>query len=68
VRVELLDADGKRVRGFNYDDALPFKGDTLRHSVRWKSGGLSGLPEQQCILRIHIKNATAYALTITSRP
>jgi hypothetical protein len=68
LRVELLDADGKRVRGFSYDDALPIKGDSLRHSARWESGGLSGLPEQQYMLRIHLKNTTVDALTITNRP
>jgi hypothetical protein len=68
LRVELLDANGKRVRDFSYDDALPITGDSLRHSVRWKSAGLSGLPEQQYMLRIHLKNATVYALTITNRP
>lgn len=62
IRVELLDADGKRIRGYSYDDALPIRGDSLRHPVRWKSGGLSGLPEQRYILRIHLNNATVYAL------
>ena len=65
IRVELLDGDGKRVRGFSFDDAIPIKGDSLKHAVRWKSGVLSGLPKQQYMLRVHLKNATVYAITVT---
>ena len=64
IRVEILDADGKRVRGFSYDEAVPIKGDSLKHAARWKSGGLSRLPEQQYMLRLHLKNATVYAITV----
>ncbi len=67
IRVEILDADGKRVRGFSYDDAVPIKGDSLKHPVGWKSGGMSGLPERQYMLRVHLNNATVYAVTITDR-
>lgn len=64
IRVEILDVDGKRVRGFSYDDAVPIKGDSLKHPVRWNQRGLSSLPQQQYMLRIHLKNATVYALNI----
>jgi hypothetical protein len=36
----------------------------LKHAVQWKSGGLSSLPEQQYLLRIHLKNVTVYAITV----
>jgi hypothetical protein len=64
IRVEVLDGDGKRVQGFSYDEAVPIKGNSLKHAVQWKSGGLSGLPEQQYLLRILLKNATVYAITV----
>ena len=64
IRVEVLDGDGKRVQGFSYDEAVPIKGNSLKHAVQWKSGGLSSLPEQQYLLRIHLKNATVYAITV----
>jgi hypothetical protein len=64
IRVEVLDGDGKRVRGFSYDEAIPIQGNSLKHAVQWKSGGLSGLPEQQYLLRIHLKNVTVYAITV----
>ena len=65
IRVEVLDGDGKRVRGFSDAEAVLIKGDSLKHAVRWGSGGLSRLPEQRYILRIHLKNATVYAMTVT---
>ena len=61
IRVELLDADGKRVRGYSYDDAEPIKGDSLRHPVRWKG---KALPTGEYLVRFHLENATVYALTI----
>jgi hypothetical protein len=64
IRVEVLDGDGKRVRGFSYDESIPIKGNSLKHAVQWKSGGLSGLPERSYLLRIHLKNATVYAITV----
>lgn len=64
IRVEILDDDGKRVRGFSDDEAVPIKGNSLNHVVRWLSGGLSGLSEGPYMLRIHLKNATVYAITI----
>ena len=67
IRVELLAGDGKRIRGFSFDDAVPIKGDSLKHAVRWKSGGFPGLPKQEYMLRVHLKNATVYAVTVTGR-
>ena len=64
VRAEILDAEGKRVRGFSYDDAIPITGDSLRHPVRWKSKSSAQLPPQPCLLRLHLTNATVYALTL----
>jgi hypothetical protein len=65
IRVEILDADGKRVHGFSDDQAIPITGDSLKHAVNWKSG-LSSLPEQPYMLRLHLKNATVFAITVTA--
>ncbi|HZM05724.1 MAG TPA: hypothetical protein VFC44_22215 [Candidatus Saccharimonadales bacterium] len=64
IRVEILGNDGKRVRDFSEDDAVPIHGDSLTHAVQWKSGGLSGLPAENYILRVHLTNATLYAVTV----
>ena len=36
ILVELLDANGHRLRGFTKDDAVKITGDSLAHAVRWK--------------------------------
>jgi len=64
VRAELLNADGKRVHGFSADEALPVTGDSLRHSLRWQKRQLADLPPGEYLLRLHLNNATAYALRI----
>ena len=63
VAVELLNEDGYRVRGFSKDDAVPLVGDSLRHKVAWKASDLSQLPPGRYMLRVHLNNATLYAVT-----
>ncbi|HUT23837.1 MAG TPA: hypothetical protein VM492_05800, partial [Sumerlaeia bacterium] len=63
VRVEVLNEDGYRVRGFSKDDAVPLKEDGLDLPVRWKDRGLSDLRGGRCMLRIHLENATIYAIS-----
>jgi hypothetical protein len=36
VRVEVLEVNGKPLDGFTAADCQPFRGDELRHAVRWK--------------------------------
>ncbi len=62
IRVELLDAEGKRVRGFSKEDALVIRGDSLHHPVRWHSP--AGFPAGEHMLRLHLESATVYALTL----
>ena len=64
VRVEILDGQGRRVRGFSREDAMAVTGDSLRHSLRWQARSLTNLPPGSYMLRLHLHNATAYALTI----
>jgi len=62
VRLEVLNEDGYRVRGFSKDDAVPLQGDSLRHPVAWKDRDLSKLPPGRYILRLHLKNAEVFAM------
>jgi hypothetical protein len=62
VRVEMLNEKGYRVRGFSKDDATPLKGDGLRQKVAWKGKKLSDLPAGNYQLRVHLDNATLYAI------
>jgi hypothetical protein len=65
VRVELLDEDGKRLRGFTADDAVPITGDSLRHRVMWKN--TQRLPAQRCLIRVHLEKATLYGVTLKGK-
>ena len=62
VRVELLDDEGHRVRGFAKDDADPVRGDAVRHRVRWRERGLSELAPGKYRLRIHLEAAELFAV------
>jgi len=64
VRVEILTDKGYRIRGYTKQDATPLKGDELRHQVAWKQGQLKALPAGKYVLRIHLDNATLYAIDI----
>ena len=63
IRVELLNSRGRRIRRFSGDDCIPIKGDSLMHNVAWKGVSLGDLPRGQYIIRIHLYNATVYAIT-----
>lgn len=66
VRVELLDEHGYSFPGFTKADAVPITGDGLRHKVTWKKAGLTQLPAGIVMIRIHLDNAEAFALTLHS--
>ena len=38
VAAELLDSDGKVLPGFSRDDCARFRGDSIRHVLKWKAG------------------------------
>jgi hypothetical protein len=63
VRVELLNEDGYRVRGFSRDDAIALRGDSLRHKVAWQERGIEQLPAGRYLLRFHLENATVFAVS-----
>ncbi len=63
IAVEVLDASGRRVRGFAREDATPITGDSLAHDVAWGGKRISDLPPGDCHLRLHLRNADVFALT-----
>jgi len=65
VRAELLDSKGRRVRRFSADDCLPIRGDSLAHAVEWRSSSLTDLLPGRYMIRLHLDNATVYALSFT---
>ena len=64
VRVEILTPEGKRVRGFTADDAVPLEGDDLRHLVQWRERRLEQLPTGEYLIRIHLRNAEVFAVLL----
>ena len=68
IRVEVLDISGRRIRGWSAEDAVEVKGDCLAHRIQWRNMGVEELKGSHMI-RIHLNNATAYAITLSpSRP
>ena len=65
IRVEVLNRQGYRVRGFSKEDAEPIKGDSLGHRVRWINRTVSDLEDGFYRLRLHLDQATVFALTLT---
>ena len=64
VRLEVLNDDGYRLRGFTKDDAIPMKTDDLAHEARWKDRRLSDLPPGRFMLRVHLDQAELFAITL----
>ncbi len=62
IRVELLNEEGYRVRGFSREDAIPVAGDSLRHRVAWRERGIGELTPGRYMLRLHLENATVFAV------
>jgi hypothetical protein len=60
--VEILDASGRRVPGFLREDAVEITGDALRHEVRWQEHDVGNLPDGEYMLRLHLDNATVFAI------
>jgi hypothetical protein len=64
IRLELLDASGYRVMGFTSDTAKPLHGNGLVQEVRWKNHSLRTISPGDYHIRIHLKEATLYGLTL----
>ena len=63
VRVELLNADGSEIPGFNADDCDPIYGDSLDRRVTWKSNAdLSAFAGKPIVLRFYLVEADIYSL------
>jgi hypothetical protein len=63
VRVEVLNENGYLVRGFSEEEGIPIRGDSLKHLARWKNHTIEELPDGRYMLRLHLENAIAYAIT-----
>jgi len=63
VQVELLDADGTPVAGYDLASATSLSGDEIEQTVTWKThANVSGRKGQPTKLRFRLKNADVYSL------
>ncbi len=64
LRVRLLDASGKPLGGFDFDDCRPMQGDSLAHKVNWK-GNLATLTDKPIQIEFLLRNARLFAFDLT---
>jgi len=64
IRVEILNEDGYRMRGFSKDDAEPITNDGLKNLAKWKSGSIESLPLGRYSIRLHLDNAEVFAVSL----
>jgi hypothetical protein len=66
VRVRVCDHGRKTIEGFGHEDCEPFHGDSVRHVVRWKAGGMNRLAGQIVRLELKFQNADLFAFLASS--
>jgi hypothetical protein len=67
VIVELLDEAERPIDGFTYEQAIPLRGDNLRHQARWiGESNLAAYQGHPIRLRFHLNNASLYAFRFQS--
>lgn len=64
VWCELLDEDGFRVPGFDKENAVPLKKDSVRQRLSWKEKKLAELPQGRYHIRLHLQKASVFAITL----
>jgi len=62
VVAEILDRNNQVVRGFSREDCMPFRGDSVRHVLKWKAGAFPGGKEgEEKKLRFFLKDTELYS-------
>jgi hypothetical protein len=64
LRVRLLDAAGKPITGFDSDDCLPVRGDSLAHPIKWKEL-LSTLGKRAICVEFLMRDAQLYGFEMS---
>jgi len=63
LRIEILDATGRPIPGYQERECTPIRSDSVRHRVGWQSRDRLPVGEPIC-LRFHMKNARLFSYTI----
>ena len=62
VAAELLDRNNNVIPGFSREDCIPFKGDSIRHDLTWKTNAFpADLVDADKKIRFFLKNADLYS-------
>ena len=64
IRLRILDKEGKPIRGFNWSDCLPIKGDSVVHEVKFKKRKLSELSGQELYMEFSLCKAQLYGFDL----
>ena len=62
ARVRITDEDMKSLEGFDYEDCIPFTGDTLSWTPQWKNAKLDDLKGKHFIVEVKFFNGLIYAI------
>jgi len=61
VKVAVTDLHRKLYDGFTYDDSVPFNGDAVRHTMKWKNAQMDTLEGKLVRLEFALKHADLFA-------
>ncbi|TVY08040.1 hypothetical protein [Paenibacillus cremeus] len=63
VKVEICDTEGRALKGFSFDDHIPFTGDSTAARVEWKGNpDISSFTHQVIRLKLRASNAKVYSI------
>ncbi len=63
LKVRVVDAKGKALKGFDWPDCAPIRGDSVAHPIKWRSG--KNLPTfQQVSLEFSIRDGELYGFDL----
>ena len=63
MRGQILDEKGKPIKGFRYQDSIPFSGDEIEYKPQWKGGrSLDELLGKRVYIEIEITEGELYAI------
>jgi hypothetical protein len=65
VRVALLEADGRAIAGFTFDDCTPLKTDAIRWSPQWREQAPAPI-DRPVRVAVQMKNAKLFSLSSLS--
>jgi hypothetical protein len=63
MRIRLLGENGKPVRGYDWKDCPPLKGDSISHKISW-GGSREKLPDVAVRLEFKLVNAKLYGFDV----